>query len=452
MHRWLISVGLLVLGVVQVVPAGAAEVTDVADAADMIPIGTLQRGDPFDLYIGSTFEMILENGKITREPIDRPGLTGGCVEANARDCLPVDELRYKRSRTLARVKGQVGLYQDLALTFGWSYVLADSLRFRYARGVGPSNSTIDPQTGDPNDTLFSHSFRSKHAGVGPFELGMRWGVLNDERDDSKPAWVLLFNWQTPWGSPTYRVGGSRPTDANPGPVGDGVHRLTFGTALSKRIGNFDLIGIDPNANRRGYIDPYMEFKYTLPIPQRGRAEAPLLKSKTNDFGNRPSHLAEFNAGFEVVPIEDLKNSRRVAVDIGLRSAFISEGRNYSLLTDPLRELTFTEQHLYVGGALGFIAQAADFVRIRAGFEVGNNTEHFLTNEDVGKDKNNDNQVLRPQDDPQTLKDELNPYFCGNDPNDMCSTKNQPSYDQVGFRFKDEEHVVLKWFINLMLTF
>lgn len=234
-----------------------------------------------------------------------------------------------------------------------------------------------------------------------------------------------------------------------------MHRLTFGTALSKRVGNFGLIGIDPDLYRRGYMDPYIELKYTVPIPT-GRA-VKALSAKNSNFGRRPSHKAEMNLGVEIVPLEDLKMNRRVAIDLGLRSAFYSEGRNYSILTDPLAETTYTEQFLNINGLIGLNIQAAEFIHFKAGVMLGYNTEHFVTFEEVGQDKNGDGQVLPPDSDPSAVKDVANPYFCGNTPGDNCSAassggKGQPSYDQVGFRFKDEEHTIFSWFASLDFTF
>jgi hypothetical protein len=422
-------------------PAFAAEVTDVADAADTLRHGSLERDDPFDLYFGPTYEMSLQNGLITREPIDVSG-NQSCTSSTARDCQPVSELRYTRAVHKLKLQTQIGLFQDLALTLGWSYIFADTLTFRYAKGVTAATSTVDRSNGQ---SYFPHDFTSRHAGSGDLELGLRFGVLNDERDESKPAWVLYFNWAAPWTTETWNPK-DRATLDEPGPVGQGVHRLTFGTALSKRIGDFGLIGIDPDANRRGYLDPYMEFAYVLPVPQQGMALDELVKTDKNEFAERPSHEGHVNAGMEIVPLEDLKSSRKIALDFGLRASYFSDGRNYSELSDPLRELTYTEQFLRVGGIIGIYAQAAEFVRIKAGVVVNYTTEHFLTNEDIGEDRNDDGEVTQPEDDP------VNPYFCGNDDSDVCREKGLPSYDQVGFRFKDEEHVTINWFVQLLLTF
>jgi hypothetical protein len=323
-------------------------------------------------------------------------------------------------------------------------------KFHYPKGAGASNSTTD--------VLFPHNFKSKHRSSGPLDLGTEFGALSYERDSSKPAWVPLFNWEIPWTAETYKpTKALRPTLNKPGPVGNGVHRLTFGMATSKRIADLGLTGIDPMANRRGYIDPYMRFAYPLPLPQQGRAPRELVRTEAEPFGRIPSHEAAVDAGIEVVPIEDLVNSRKVALDFGLRSKFYSEGRNYTELTDPLDELTYTEQYLFVGGAFGVYAQAAEYIRIKAGFTAGYNTEHFLTNEDIGGDKNNSGDLLDPAEDPHPRKDVPEPLLPRQHRRRQMLAGvrrggGQLPYDQVGFRFKSEGHVDVNRHITVMLTF
>ncbi|MEM6733784.1 MAG: hypothetical protein AAF658_19645, partial [Myxococcota bacterium] len=178
--------------------AMAAELTDVADAVDIEEIGTIRREDPFDFNLALDFQQIRESGKITREPFDRPGISSTCTEATPIGCVPVDELDYRRNTTLMRLKAEFGLFQDLSFSVGWSYVLEQNLTFDYAEGVDATNSSIDPQTGNPDDTLFANDFQAAHNGSGPLEFGLKWSPLNDFRDVTKPTWLLFFNWSSPW--------------------------------------------------------------------------------------------------------------------------------------------------------------------------------------------------------------------------------------------------------------
>ena len=425
-RRWLVLAGFLGASFAAAAGAVAAEITDVADAADTVRIGTYERSKLFSLYLDDSFEFLSESGKITREPINLPNRSSGCSDTTARACAPIDELRYARTTMTYHVRGQVGLYQDLALTFGWSYVVNQSTTFRYANGVNAANSTVD--SSDPAvGTLFPHNFKSTHKGSGAVELGLRFAPLSDERDESKPMWVLAFNWAAPWAAKTYNP--AKPaTKSDPGSVGDGINYLTFSTALSKRLGDFGTIATDANANRRGYLDPYIEVAYVYPSPG-GQALAPLA---SGPFARSPSQQVKLSTGFEVVPYEDLRGGHKLAFDFGLRSTMFTAGRNYSELTDPLGRLTYTDPYLYVGGILAMYVQLAPVMRLKLGATVGYNTPHLLTNEKPGG--------AVP-----------NPYYCGPAEAAVCARGALP-YDQVGMRFRDQEHLLWGGFGSLMFTF
>ncbi len=431
-----LSIGLLVAPWA----ARAATITDVADAADHISIGDYQESNPFDFWFGPEFEFLSASGKITREP------GSGCLESNARDCLPVDELQWAQTQTKMNFKMQAGIYHDLALTLKIPVIFGDSRKFDYAGGVTASNSSIDPDNGNPEETLFNHNYSSNHKGLDDIELGLRYAPLSDIRDESKPNWVVFINWAIPRGSKVYNP--TEDSSKSDKPVGDGVHRTTFGTSLSKRVGSFGLVGIDDKLHRRGYLDPYMEFSYTLPVPEQDLANRSQVKTGSNSFGTPPSHTAKVQAGVEIVPVENIKKQQKFAVDLRFVSEYHSEGRNFSILTDPLGELTYTEQFVDIGAQAAIVGQPHRFVQLMLGFSVDYRTEHFVTSENIGRDGDGNGVV----DDVDV--DEFNPYFCGNDADDSCGAKGiraSESYDQIGFRFKNEEHVFWTIFSGISIT-
>jgi hypothetical protein len=416
----------------------AAEITDVADAADEVVVGTTTRAKAWDMYLTVSSEIYSTNGKITREPLSRPGVSFpvGCSAAAYRDCAPLDELRYSRTTTVTRFDAEFGLYQDFSLTLGWGTVMADNLRFRYASGVSAATSSIDPQgaqdlnsdgVADSRDTLVSNDFHTWHGGIFtqagslPLDIGMRFAPLNDERDNSKPNWVLFAKMAVPWTTKTNNPV-TPTTSSHPGSVGDGMYWLTFGTALSKRLGEFGLIGIDPNINRRGYVDPYMEFSFATPLAAGGSPKfAALRANDPNKSGGRlPSRIGRLKAGVELVPYEDLQAGRKVSFNLGLNTAYFSSGRNYSEVTDALQTLTFTDAYLSVTGIVGLYLQLSHYFKIKAAFLAGYNTDHWLTDESPGDGNNN-------------------PYFCP--ANGLCGL-NGLQYNQVGHRLRDQEHVTL----------
>lgn len=413
--------------------SSAAEVTDIADAVDTFTIGDFSKEDVFDAYISTSFELRFDSGIIAREALKQ---SDTCHESNPAGCEPVEELAWTKSTSTLNIRGEIGLFRDVSLTLNLPIIVSQSTTTRYADGMTPALSSIDPGTGVQNETLFSVPAEYNHAGVGNLELGLRYGPLNDARDHTKPNWIVFFNWAMPWTAEVYRPGDAAHQARDTKPVGTGVHYLTFGTALSKRVANLGLIGIDPKLYRRGYLDPYFSIAYIMPAPDRGIAEEALLEKPGNPFGMKPSHRAELKAGLEIVPYEELKEGQRFAIDVGMRATFYSEGRNYSILTDALKELTYTDQFLDLGGRIAFVGQPIEFIKLTGSFELGGRSKHFVTNENIGDDANGDNRVNS-----EDGNENLNPYWCGSEvapDTDLCAGA-QPSYDQIGFRFRDQGH-------------
>jgi hypothetical protein len=458
-------------------PALAALRTDVADAADTIVIGDNEVSDAFDLYLGADFDSAWQWGKVTREPINLPRRSiPACNDPTIargnsnRLCVPVYEMAYNRNIQRLNARLEIGIFHDLSLVGNLPIVIGDSLQYSYVQGIDQYSSSIDrPGTGPTNYTIFPNNFSSKHMGLGALDLGMRWAPLSDERDDSKPMWLLYVTWGIPYTATTHDpahpkapsvVGNPCPTD-RPCPVGDGVHRLTFGTAFSRRIGSFGLIGISSKEDRRGYIDPYFDLSYTAPFPTASHSPEPLVYNNVDPiprgygsmFGTQPSHIAKIASGFEVVAFESLKNGHKIAFDLGFRGEFHTNGRDYSEVSDALGELTYVEQYFLMGGEIAVNAAIAGWVRLNIGWGIGYTSEHLLTSENAGMDNDGKNGIVSNDQDP-TSTDYLNPYYCRYDPNhaDTCSRLGIPSYDQVGQRFRAEEQVTTWLTTTLLVTF
>jgi len=425
-------------------PAQGGRLTDTADAVDSVTINGKAQEDPFDVYIGTEFVYRSESGIIGREPINGILQDDPCSPSSPGKCDFRDELSFHRSEMVMEFQAQLGLFRDLALTLDLPIIINRTLTFGYPAGITSKQSSIDPQdTGNPAKTLFAQNYSADFGGVGQMKLGLRYAPLNDERVKTDPSWLLFFKWAMPYTSSVYKPMADKVKSSKP--VGTGVHFLTFGTAFSKRVAERGMIGIDPNIQRRGYLDPYVLISYTLPVPDRSLAEEPLLYKPSNTFGTPPSHTAQIMGGLEIVLHEDLAQNHLYSLDFGFEADFHSEGRNYSLLTAPLNELTFTDQFFEFGGVFHALAQPNKFVRIELDFSLGTRSPYFLTNENVGEDKNGDNKV-RSED-----NDLLNPYYCGNDGNDLCDQNStQQSYDQIGFRFRSQDYFFWSLGLNIRL--
>lgn len=423
--------------------ADATGVTDVADAFDTEGAHPA----PFEIFLGTDVEAQWAQGTLTREPIDRPGFDNpGCSEATPRGCLPLDELAWTRQTLTQTVSAQIGLYHDLALTLELPIIHRDILKFDYAPGVDAATSTVD--TGDPATSLFAHDFAAYHGGLGAMGLGVRWGPFNDQRDTSKPNLVVYFKWLNPATAHTNRLRGTT-SASSPGAVGDGMHRLIGGMAFSKRLAHFGLGDAETRGVRRGWAEPYMELSYAFPIAAPGRTVDALSPAKAGAFAARPSQIARFSVGTELIPYEDLQEGRRISIDLGLRGAYVSDGRNYTILSDALQRLTYSEQYLSVTAVLALVAQPWPFMKMRLSVATGFDTDHLLTNEVVGADTNHDGQILTPSLDTQSVKDQTNPYYCGNDPADICSQKHLSSFDSIGLRFRESARATTTAYLGIV---
>lgn len=387
--------------------ADAARVTDVADASDVFLLAGEERVDLLDLYFGTDTTFIWQRGTLQREPTENIAAARGCSETSQLGCRPVDELGWRRTTVVQTINAQLGIYRDLAVTFSLPIVLNDLTRFAYADGVSAANSSIAPA--DPSTGLFDPNYRVANKGLGNMSLGLRWAPFNDERHSYRPTWLLAASWQGPLTSSTHDPSQGF-TDQQTGPVGDGVHRLIFEMALSKRMGNFGPIGIDPFYPRRGYLEPYIHLSYAAPIPDRSLALNDLVRRDNNPFGRAPGHQIHFDAGLEIIAYEHLLNGYKVGFDLGAETTFITQGRNYNIVTNALRELTLEQQHMILGGRLGVFAQLTPYFRLHANMGIQRISQHYLTFEEIGTDGNNDGQVLPPEQDTNAIKDNINPYY------------------------------------------
>jgi hypothetical protein len=253
----------------------------------------------------------------------------------------------------------------------------------------PSECTNGPGRGSV--PIFESQGESHRAGFADVSFGLAWAPLSDKRDDTKPKWVLSFDYTMPTGL-LDKTSVVKPWNAanigEKGPVGDGAHRFTFATAISKRL---------------GAIDPYLKFMYTYGLPSGNSVDncampdaqkaarlgysencgtGPWTKEET---GLKPPHVGGFLFGAEFFPYDNPEHSQSVSIDIQLGALYVSEGRSANELSDAVGKLLYNEEYLTLGGSFGVYARAAKYVQLRLNASVYTDTEHFLTNEPVGKD-------------------------------------------------------------------
>ncbi|HVG58511.1 MAG TPA: hypothetical protein VNA24_08145 [Hyalangium sp.] len=393
---------LAALMLVAPLAADAAEITRIASSFD--------EDDPFDLILDVAFERTQSRTKITREQQSFAG--GELIEAT--------EVWHKGTDTRLNMELSIGLYKDLEFSFGMPLILQQNDAYGFVSGTDNSNSTIINNCVNPDGSsipgcvgnsdlarsLFTIPSTSKRGGLGNMRFGLAYAFFNQNRDDTKPMWIVGIDYE----APTAKV--RDPSEDNTetgtrGNVGDRVHKYTFYTSLSRKI---------------GVADPYFKLHYTVPVQGPGiysncfnqDNNPPTLGTPENCFtspwnrketGIKAPHVGGFLFGTEFTAFRDRNKGQRFSLDLRVLGNYVSEGRYYNELSAALRKLLATQDYFQVGGQLGVVASAGEAFTLRANGQFLYNTDHTLTNEQVGTDVNNNGVV-----DVQERPEELNPNF------------------------------------------
>lgn len=411
--------------------AFGAEITRVASS--------FEEKDPFGLFVDFTFDRIADRGTLTREWY-QPDSTGG---SSLQD---VTELRYQKLETKLGIDLNIGLYKDVEFHVGVPIVFQQDRNWFYAGGTNETNTTIRrncsntagdscPVPGRGDGVLFDVNYpntpMSYRSGLGDFTFGIAWNAFVQAKDPSKPTWTLRFDYTAPTAS---LLNPSVATSSNMrGSIGDKVHKYTFSTAVSKKLNQ--------------YIEPYLEVHYTLPWRGPGfysncddasadRQSHPENCGKTgwsrDDTGIRPAHTGGSIFGAEITAFEREDRHQKVGFDFRGWFNYVSEGRYYNEMSDLFGKLLYTSDYGQIGGQFGFIGQAAEFIKLRASTSFAYNTEHFLTNENIGKDLTGNGVV-----DVSTAPYEINPNY-------------DYRIDRVGRRFRIEQQYIFR--VQVTATF
>jgi hypothetical protein len=274
---------------------------------------------------------------------------------------------------------------------------------------------------------------------------LRWAPFAQDRDNARATWTLEAGWRAPTGETM--------TVDNEG-VGRGVHELIFATGVARRY---------------QYLEPYARFDAVFPFP----ANDSLFK----DYGDSQEHVGPgartgFQFGTEIVPYEDPVKQVKVYIDLGLGAVYHAEGRDYSELFDALAlgaracdpagingdvncgrytsdsrseiagaphdGITTVEQFATFRGHLGLGVQASRYLRLGAELSLAHDTEHFISNAEVGKDKDGSG-LVENKSDPNFDPAEQNPTYV-------------PAIDAVGRRLRVEETTVFSVGFNAAVMF
>jgi hypothetical protein len=292
-----------------------AEVTTVADAFD--------GDDPFDLNLVVGFTQSWKHAKIRRETqLPQPGLaSGGFIPATENIAT------YNSSKSTLLVGADVGLYKDLALIFRVPLILS------WSQSLGDLNGSTadDPQLlADPMGVqLFSVPFSSPtRSGVDYISAGVDWAIYNQQRDETKPTWVIGIEGRLAVGSVLHACNAGATVECpNPNP-GD---TTTLKPGISP--GYDSIIGRSTWSRRFGYVEPYTGFQVQAQFAQARSVFG--AYNPPNDLDRTPPLLGSFMLGMEVVPYEHREQYQRLSADFRFKGSYQSPGRDYSELFDAL---------------------------------------------------------------------------------------------------------------------
>ena len=293
-----------------------AEVTTVIDAFDA--------DDPFDLNLVLGFSQSYKRANVRRETTqDGAGLSSGGFVAATQNIAT-----YSSSTSTLLVGADVGLYKDLALVLrlplvlGWSQSLGDL----DGSAAASAQRLADPAGGQ----LFTVPFTSPtRSGVDYVLAGVDWAIFNQQRDPTKPTWVVGVEGRLAVGAPLHAC------NANPAPGAarcpDPVTGADREPGISRRM---DAIAAHTIWSRRfGYVEPYSGFWFSAEFP-RSDGDFGKWNPSANVF-RTPPILASFGMGVEVVPYEHRSAFQRLSADFRLKGTYHSPGRDYSELFDAL---------------------------------------------------------------------------------------------------------------------
>jgi hypothetical protein len=360
----------LLLVLATAVAAPAAEVTRVASA--------FEPGRPFGMYLDFTFDRLQEKGSIVREWYGAP-------------TPEVRELQYLRLDSTLQLDAHLGLYRDLELHVGVPVVFQQDRSWRFDASSGPAISTLyrnctsargvpcsTPGAGTGRLFEVSDATTAYRAGLGDFTFGLAWAPFVQAKDPSKPTWVVRLDWTVPTSA---RLDATAPTSSTArGLIGEGYHRFSVSTALSRRL---------------GFAEPYLELRYTLPWagpdaasncdhpgvlarPENCAAQGGTWERA--ETGLQPPHTGSVLFGTELTLAERPETRQRLAVDLRATLTYVSAGRYFNELSDLLQRLLSSGDHAQVGGQLTLLGQPAAFFTLKATASIAYTTERFLTSE------------------------------------------------------------------------
>jgi len=372
-----------------------------------------EKDNVFDLELGVGFDRSSKTAKITREWVQQQN---GVLTA-----LDVKEMLFEELSSRLNFDLRVGIFHDLELHVRAPLILGTHSNIRFAEGV-EGRSTVccagDPNADDPQNARYpitevpADRYRG---GFGDMSFGLAWSPFVDVKDEAYPTLTLRADVIAPTGGINDPTDPKSLIESEGGAVGMGLTVFDLSLGVSRRM----------QAEAPAF-DPYMVFGALLPIAN---------SSQKDKFGMEPAFTGRFTVGTELILFEESSYHQKYAFDFSFTTRYVGTARSYSELSDylpnfnptkvlanrtaigvrpdefvysdlanpanyasqaagarcgslagvPCGEMTKVDEYLQLRGDAALLLKFSEYAYVRAGIGIEHNTDHFLTNERVGKD-------------------------------------------------------------------
>jgi hypothetical protein len=400
----------------------AVEGTEIASAFD--------EDNPWDLFFRIDYAFDVRRAAIKRE------LSGSTTPGQVPDTIPVvRDLVMTQTRHVLTPSIQVGLYKDLQLSIALPITISLDREYEFDQradpcifpgGAGPAtcvnrqNSStlldnilpngVDGRLGyDAQDPTTNFGLDSKtvfrsvgRSGLDTLNIGLTWAPMNQDRDDTKPTWVVgaEFHWSIGKIMKFNRLNPGSETGVSPG-----FHEIKLVTGFSKRT---------------RWAEPFVFFYYQTPVGVRGDKPGDPDGSLFWDVGfgqktNHPQAQAGTDFGFEAILYDRPAAKERLSLAFSGSIHAMFEGKGYSEMwepfalggdvasnamaplavdADPTRTddarlpypgVTTIENYMIFGGQLGLRGQIGEHVKFIASFGFTRDQAHTITLTSAGTD-------------------------------------------------------------------
>ena len=434
----LLTLGCLFMACVSLTPvASAAEITDVLDAF------ARPSGSNVNASLSVGWEFLQREGVLRREfrcLKDDAQVASLCSDGS--QVVEVDEMKVQRLVHVLNVDARLAFWRYAVLKLRVPVILHDQTKLRFASGVTPSNSSVDPAN---RPSLFDMPYTgAKRSGLGDLVVGVRVTPMNFTREETHPTWAIDVD-------VTFPTAGVKKGD-NDAP-GEGLWKVDVSTALSTRV--------------MPWLEPYFKIG--------GIFRMPASNSLFQDYGGTqtlvsPGHGLNLTLGTEFIPYEDRDRERSFVIDVGASVDFTFEGREYTDLFEALATspcdprdanqpcelttfdrgdvdpatgrrrktdgITDVEQYATFRWWIGMRYQIIEHLVFQARFALAHETSHYLTTADAGTDLDSSGQV---EDTNAFNESEFNPVYAD-------------AFDSFGTRFLSADTFVYGVQVSLMGKF